>query len=459
MEKRARGEIRVHQRQDGARTYSVRFRVNGKRRTITLGTDTDGWNHRRAERKLDDVLAEIRVGVWQPPAPPDVVDEHEPTFHEFASRWWAARKGELRPKTQLDYEWQLRKHLLPFFAEYPVTDIDLALVERYREEKLIERERVRAAAEAGQPLRDRRGQRRKPMSNGSINKTLVTLAQILESAVERGLVDSNPASGGRRRLKTSKPVRRHLEADDLRELLSVAAEMDRTSRQYRIGRRPMIAVMAKSGLRVTEMCQLRWRDVDVHHQRLIIGQAKTDAGIREVDLSLDVMEELMAWRASLQTSDADAFVFATNSGRPRDKDNVRQRVLGPVVRKANELREQRGLPSLPVISPHALRRTYISLLIEAGAPLPYVMRQVGHQDSRTTLEVYAQVQQRLSRKQVHQAFDDLLADADRHEEVPTDGSEKMALPTVSASFGDAKSGALEGSDGPRGPRNWSTEAN
>ena len=35
-----------------------------------------------------------------------------------------------------------------------------------------------------------------PMSNGSINKTLVALAQILESAVERGLVDSNPAGVG-----------------------------------------------------------------------------------------------------------------------------------------------------------------------------------------------------------------------------------------------------------------------
>ena len=51
--------------------------------------------------------------------------------------------------------------------------------------------------------------------------------------------------------------------------------------------------MAKSGLRVTEMCRLRWRDVDVHHERLVIGEAKTDAGDRHVDLSLDVMEELM----------------------------------------------------------------------------------------------------------------------------------------------------------------------
>lgn len=149
VEKRALGEIRVHQRQDGLRTYSLRFRVNGKRRSITLGTDAEGWSDRRAERKLEDVLVEIRVGMWRPPAPPEASDEREMTFHEFASRWWAARKGELRHKTQLDYEWQLQKHLLPFFADYPVSEIDLALVERYREDKLIERERVRAAAEAG----------------------------------------------------------------------------------------------------------------------------------------------------------------------------------------------------------------------------------------------------------------------------------------------------------------------
>ncbi len=42
MEKRARGEIRVHERKDGQVTYSLRFRVNGKREILTLGTDTDG---------------------------------------------------------------------------------------------------------------------------------------------------------------------------------------------------------------------------------------------------------------------------------------------------------------------------------------------------------------------------------------------------------------------------------
>jgi integrase len=365
-----------------------------------------------------------------------------------------ARKGELRPRTQENYEWRLRKHLLPFFADYPLAEIDIALVERYREEKVIERDRIVRAAATGEPLRDKRGQRRVPLSNESINKTLVTLTQILDSAVERGLITSNPARGRRRRLKTVKPVRRQLEADDLKELLTVAGHMDRNLfRGHRIGRRPMIAAMAKSGLRVTELCRLRWRDVDVHHERLVIGEAKTDAGNRHVDLSLDVMEELMAWRAERQPASPDEYVFPTASGRARDKENISRRVLGPTVKRANELRAERDLPQLPQVTPHALRRTYISLMIEAGAPLPYVMSQVGHADSRTTLEIYAQVQKRISRKGVHRAFDDLLANAGRTEvEVPTDPGGKMSQLSVEAGFGDAETTSPGRSASPRGPR-------
>ncbi len=438
MDKRVRGEIRVHQRADGLRTYSLRFRVNGKRRSMTLGTDAQGWNNQRAERKLEDVLAAVRAGVWQPLAPSQAAKAVG--FHEFASRWWTARKAEgLAPKTEQDYEWQLRKHLLPFFADYPVAEIDMELVDRYRESKLIEREQIKAAAAARQPMRNKHGQPRRPLSNGSINKTLATLVQILEQAVDRGLLASNPAVGKRRRLKTRKPPRLFLEADELRELLAVAADMDRASRRYQIGRRPMIAVMAMAGLRVTEMCKLRWRDVDVHHRRLVIGKAKTVAGIREVDLSLDLMEELITWRALQTSTSPDELLFSTTGGKQRDKDGVRKR-LGSVVKETNSRRAERDLPALPNVSPHALRRTYISLLIEAGAPLPYVMRQVGHEDSRTTLEVYAQVQQRLSRNRIHEAFDELLADAGKLGEVPTERREKMPdtaqTPDVSAVLRD-----------------------
>ena len=137
---------------------------------------------------------------------------------------------------------------------------------------------------------------------------------------------------------------------------------------------------------------------------------------------------------------------------------MRERVLRPAIKRTNELRAKRDLPPLPPVSLHALRRTYISLLIEAGAPLPYVMRQVGHEDSRTTLEVYAQVQQRLSRKQVPQAFDDLLASAGVATDVPTEGRKEMSPSTFSSTPQHAEIGDSEGAEVPRGPRKWSTNA-
>lgn len=66
-------------------------------------------------------------------------------------------------------------------------------------------------------------------------------------------------------------------------------------------------------------------------------------------------------------------MFATASGRPRDKDSVRERVLAPAVNRTNEIRAERGIAPMPKVTPHALRRTYITLMLEAGAPLPYVM--------------------------------------------------------------------------------------
>lgn len=105
-------------------------------------------------------------------------------------------------------------------------------------------------------------------------------------------------------------------------------------------------------------------------------------------------------------------MLSSASGRPRDKDSVRERVLVPVVSRANEIPCRAGIAPLPKITPHALRRTYISLMLEADAPLPYVMDQVRHADSKTTLENYAQVQKRVSRKNVRAAFDRLLTGAD-----------------------------------------------
>lgn len=58
----------------------------------------------------------------------------------------------------------------------------------------------------------------------------------------------------------------------------------------------------------------------------------------------------------------------------------------------------RRLPTMPHISPHSLRRTYISLaLLASDYDIKWVMSQVGHADSKMTLDVYAQLGQYVPR--------------------------------------------------------------
>ncbi len=81
------------------------------------------------------------------------------------------------------------------------------------------------------------------------------------------------------------------------------------------------------------------------------------------------------------------------------------------VHLANECLNERGLPPLPHVTPHTLRRTYVSIMLLAtNFDVTYVQHQVGHAESRMTLDVYSELLDRQKRDH-GVAFDALLADA------------------------------------------------
>lgn len=70
-----------------------------------------------------------------------------------------------------------------------------------------------------------------------------------------------------------------------------------------------------------------------------------------------------------------------------------------------------NLPALPHTTPQSMRRTYISIaLLANNFDVLWVMKQVGHADSKMTLEVYAQLQQR-ARRENGARFDALVHNA------------------------------------------------
>jgi len=376
MPRPATGEVL---KRDGKRgtAYVLRFRAYGKRQWITLGNTGDGWTRQRAETELQNVLADVRRGRWQPPAPePSALPPQDPTFHEFASQWFEAQRGALRPNTILAYEWQLSNHLLPFFQKHRLSQITVAEVDRYRHGK----------------VRDGR------LSATSINKTITRLGQILEVAVEYEILDRNPAKGKNRRVKASARRRPWLDREEqITALLAAAGELDRDARRDRRGvaRRPLLATLTFAGLRVGELCALRWRDVDLAGGRIKVGESKTDAGVRHVRLLPALRDELAAHKASSRPTAPSDPVFPTLTGRARDKDNVRSRVLAPAARRADELLEKAGSVPLPAgLTPHGLRHTFASLLVALGEDPRYVMGQLGHTDPAFTLRLYSHAMRR-----------------------------------------------------------------
>ena len=148
-------------------------------------------------------------------------------------------------------------------------------------------------------------------------------------------------------------------------------------------------------MRISEALDLRWRDVDLSAGRLRVTDSKTDAGVRLIDLLPALREELSVHKTETRFGGPDDFVFPTESGRRQDRNNARRRVVVKSVERASENLIARGLNPLPDgITPHSLRRTFISLLLATGSEVPYVMRQVGHSDPKVTLSIYAQVMYR-----------------------------------------------------------------
>jgi integrase len=166
--------------------------------------------------------------------------------------------------------------------------------------------------------------------------------------------------------------------------------------------------------RASELCALRIGQVRLHDPdgaRFRIPDAKTETGVRDVQMSPDLVEAVIDHldrlrRCGVSTGPEDWLVPNTRGGQL-----TRQRVA-KVVREAALLATEhvtaRGLPPLPQITPHSLRRTYISIaLLANNFDVKWVMGQVGHADSKMTMDVYAQLEQRVDRSH-GESFDRLV---------------------------------------------------
>jgi integrase len=349
--------------------------VTYKRRRISVPLEATErpW----AEAEMARIVEEIRRDVWIEPEPgkPKLA---VPSFAQFAEQWLARQiveggrqRAGLTPGAEAELRWALG-HLAPHFARVPLDLITIADVDDYRLAKVHDGK----------------------LAASSINKTIATLAAILERAVEYELTERNPAKGRLRRLAKPTPPRTFIDrADHIAALLEAASALDRDARDGNGARRVLLATLIFAGLRIGEALALQWADVDLVARLIRIRQAKTLAGVRAVNIVPILHRELGAYKRR-QTA-PDGLVFPSAAGQQLDASNVRQRTFARAVKQANIALGERGLPPLPAgLTPHSMRRTFASLLFALGEAPSYVMSQMGHTTPAFTLALNAKAMNR-----------------------------------------------------------------
>lgn len=226
----------------------------------------------------------------------------------------------------------------------------------------------------------------KRWARATVNRRLGTVRGLYAEACARDLIARDPALRLRGLRGRDDRDGGALTLGEARALLdSIAADRERPGREL-LARRDLalVGLLLRTGVRRSEATALRVGDLGTAqgHAVAVIRHGKGNVS-RTVKLPPDLRRILGEWlEASGLAEDpaAPLFVEVGRWGRiaPQRRPLGDRSVL-TVVRRRLEA------AGLPVVSPHGLRRSYVTLAIEAGAPLPLVQVAAGHADPRTTM--------------------------------------------------------------------------
>ena len=330
--------------------------------------------------KLYDLETAVRQGI--------VLDDNT-TVAELAKEWYDNRKAGLSLSRQSDYRTAINLRICPVIGSMKVKDVRPEYCQRIMAQSAH-------------------------LSFSSQQKTVSTLKQIFDCAVDNGMILRSPAEkikpgGAKAKEKSALTYEQCTQLEDAVK-----------------GTRAYIFVMLGlyAGLRREEICGLQWKDVNLKADppRLTVNNAvqftggkavfpsplKSKAAHRTIPLPSNLAQAL---REEMAKSNS-FFVVRGANGQHISYQGMRN-IVGIIDRRApmtegkkqrrERLEKERGKPFAPRKpqknitridfrpTPHQLRHTYITRLIESGMDIKKVQYLAGHDDIRMTLNIYSHV--------------------------------------------------------------------
>jgi len=156
-------------------------------------------------------------------------------------------------------------------------------------------------------------------------------------------------------------------------------------------------LLAHAGLRICELLDLRQRDVDLAQGRLIVRQGKNDRD-RVVYLTETAAQALQGY-LNVCPHPEQALLFVQPNGKALSYSHVYTR-----------LRDLGHAAHVPHVSPHRLRHTFATRLVNAGLPITSLQKLLGH-DRLSTTQIYVEMYDQTVEHHFRQAMERLQQQA------------------------------------------------
>jgi integrase len=343
---RGKGQGCIRQRSVGS--WQLLYYVDGVKKSLTIkGTKRD------AERKMTELQRSIDQGSYKAPS--------KQTVGQFLNEWLDRTGHTIGVRTRGRYESIIKRYLLPAFGDCPLTNL-----------KVVDIERVYIEWAKG------------GLSPSTIHLHHAVLHKALEAAVKWEMIQRNPSDQADLPAKV-RQEREPLDDDDLRRLLEEAKETP----HY-----PVVVLAVTTGMRVGEICGLKWSDIDFGNKlvtiqrtaariggEVILKEPKTKRARRCVDIPDEVVEALRGLSLS-GANFIQGLVFPRRNGLPTDPHTMTKtlkRVFG--------------------VGVHDLRHAHASFLMRQNIHPRIVSDRLGHSSIAFTLDVYSHLtggQQRIA---------------------------------------------------------------
>ena len=213
----------------------------------------------------------------------------------------------------------------------------------------------------------------KQYSKATIARKLATLRSFYKFLVKRNHISSNPVVSIRTP-KQEKKLPRFLEYEEVKKLLNTPP----VNTWLGARDRAILETLYSTGIRVSELVALNMDDIDFLGEVVHIrGKGKKERIAPIGSSALQVIQHYMEYRNKRAQSNGNfdsKVLFVNKHGRRLSTRSVR--------RKMDKYLKMSGLD--PDISPHTLRHSFATHMLNNGADLRSVQELLGHQSLSTT---------------------------------------------------------------------------